>query len=164
MKRNIRKLCSHIIIYVLLSSFSIFVRFVKSSENPSIPPPTITRDQVYDNSEATLILAPGNGNYRNLTVFNPMSLGTSHKPPSSLTPLPNMRYLDHVGSVMPNNQLGLDIKEIILTNLDLEKPGPVMINSHVGYSRENDGYEFSSRYLIDDKSAIGNSYTFKTSY
>ena len=162
MNKNIGKRYSHIIlliIYVLLSPFSIIVRFVESSKSSSIPPPTKTRDRVYDNSDTTFIMSSGNGNFHNLTLFDPMSSDTGHKLPPALIPI------DQLGSALPFYRLGLDIKEILMTNLDLERPTPVMMaNTHSEYSRENDGNAFSSRYLIDDRSAVGNTFLYLCKY
>ena len=148
-KNNIYNI-SNIFASLLLST--IRNQLVDSS-SPSHPSPLIIDSQIDGNAETTSLLASGNGNFYNLTVLETYSSETSHKLPPSLV---NISFFDEDGSAMQNSRLGLDIKEIVLTNLDLDVPMMrTTIRSHTEYSRENDEYEFLSRYLVDEITAQG---------
>ena len=154
--KNIRRIIYHVSIYLGISSLSIIVQLVESTKSFSFSPQTSsTRDK---DSDRTLLRHTSNGQFHNLTFHeSQMSSDPMHKlPPPSLVSLQNMKSMDSVSAMFPINGLELDIKEVILTNLDVDKPGPVIVNNHAEYSRENDRFEFTNRYLIDDDSAIGN--------
>jgi hypothetical protein len=127
----------------------LFINFqiVESKKNLPFPSINLHPDQSNEDSSKTFLRYSGNGKFHNITILEPTSPKLSHKLPPSLFPLPNVE-----------SRLGLDIKQVILTNLDVDKPRPVVINSHEDYSRDNDGFEFSNRYIVDENSAIGTTY------
>lgn len=130
--KNIRATCSHINLYMMLSSLSIIVQPTESRKSLAYPQ-FVKIHEKYESKSAENLEFLANGRLSNMTV--------SHK------------VLD-VPKVFPNHKMGLDIKEVVLTNLNVHDPMPVMIKNHEEYSRD-DEIEFSSRHLLDYKSAIG---------
>ena len=148
-------------VFASMLSFSIWIQIVESS-SPSLPSPIsypIIHREIDRNAETTSLVAEGNGNFYNVTVLDTDS-GASHKLPPSLV---NVSSLDPDRSVVQNSRLGLDIKEVVLTNLDLDiSMMRSTIKSHSEYARDNDEYEFLSRYLLDDMSAEGKNHRLST--
>ena len=146
-KKSISIIYSHIPVYMILSLISIIVQIVESKKNLPFLSTNLHLDQNYEDSSRTFLRYSGNGKFHNLTILEPMSPELTHKLPPLLVPLQNEQ-----------SRLGFDIKQVILTNLDAEKPRPIVINSHEDYSRDNDEFEFSNSYIVDENSAIGTTY------
>ena len=144
--------CSHINLYMILSLFSIIIRLVESKVNLSIHPFVKTNDP---KSVETFAFV-GNGRLDNMTIHQKGLKEPSNKlPPAMAQAMQRQFQSSSPTSVFPNQRMGLDIKEVVLTNLDDNDPKPIVIQNHEEYSRENDRFEFSSRYLMDYTSAIG---------
>ena len=151
----IRATCSHINLCMILSSLSIIVQLVESRKDLAIPLFNRNQDQNDSKSVERLKLS-ANGKFHNITIHHTNSTQPNNKFPPQFAYLLDKPSQDPFNTeLFPNSRMGLDIKEIVLTNLNVNTPKPVVIPNHEDYSRENDGFEFSSRYLLDDKSAIG---------
>ena len=146
-KKSIRILYSQIQVYMILSFLSIMVQMVESKKNLPFLSTNLHLDHSNEASARTVLRYSGHGKIHNITALEPTSPEISQKLPPSLVPLPNVE-----------SRLGFNIKQVILTDLDVDNPSPIVINSHDDYSRENDEFEFSNRYIGDENSAIGTTY------
>ena len=154
--KNIRATCSHINLYMMLSLLSIIVRVAESNMN-LFNRPFVKTHEKYESKYPRALTVIANGQLSNMTIHQ-----KALKDPSSKLPPPMAQFMkkqspdsSSAAVVFPTKRLGLDIKEVVLTNLDSNNPKPIVIQNHDEYSRENDEFDFSSRYLFDYSSAIG---------
>ena len=131
---------------------------MESRKDLSVPLFIRSQEQ-YDSQSVEQLELLANGKFHNLTIHHTNSTQPNNKLPPPFARLLEKQLQDSSNTaVFPNNIMGLDINEVVLTNLNANTPKPVVIQNHEEYSRENDGFEFSSRHLLDDNSAIGWSY------
>ena len=156
--RNISIIGSHTTVYVFLSSLSIIVQFVESVKNLSNLPPNLSPNVAHYNSQDTSIVHSANGKFQNITLIEPISNVAAHKLPPSLISVDTSQFEGNSALMLPEPRLELDMNEVVLTNLNAERPSPVVIKSHAEFARENDRFPFSRRYLSDNNAAIGNAY------
>ena len=152
--KNIRATCSHINLYMMLSSLSIIVQPTESRK--SLAYPTFVKvHEKYESKSVENLEFLANGRLSNMTISHKVLDEPNNKMSENLAEAVEKHNNDRLNQqVFPNHRMGLDIKEVVLTNLDVHTPKPVVIKNHKEYSRD-DGLEFSSRHLLDYKSAIG---------
>ena len=153
---NIRATCSHINLHMILSLLSIIVRLAESNMNLFNRSFMKTHEK-YESKYPKALTIMANGQLSNMTIHQKALKDPNNKLPPSIAqfmkkPSPGA---SSGSSELPTQRVGLDIKEIVLTNLDSNNPKPIVIQNHDEYSRENDEIDFSSRYLSDYTSAIG---------
>ena len=152
--KNIRATCSHINLYMMLSSLSIIVHSTESRKSLAYPPFVKTHEK-YESKSAENLEFLANGRLSNMTISHKALDKQNNKMPAVLARAVEKYNTGHLNpNVFPNHRMGLDIKEVVLTNLNFYNPKPVVIKNHEEYSRD-DTLEFSSRQLLDYKSAIG---------
>ena len=152
--KNIRATCSHINLYMMLSSLSIIVLPTESRKSLAYPP-FVKIHEKYESKSMENLEFLANGRLSNMTISHKVLDKQNDKISAVLARSVKKHNTGHLNpNAFPNHRMGLDIKEVVLTNLNVHNPKPVVIKNHEEYSRD-DTLEFSSRHLLDYKSAIG---------
>ena len=141
---------------MILSLLSIIVRLAESKLNLFNRPFVKTHEE-YESQYPRALTIMANGKLSNMTIHQKEMKNPSNKLPPPMAQFMKKQSLDSSSAafVFPTQRMGLDIKEVVLTNLDSHNPKPIVIQNHDEYSRENDEIDFSSRYLFDYTSATG---------
>ena len=141
---------------MILSLLSIIVRLAESNMN-LFNRPFVKTHEKYESKYPRALTVIANGQLSNMTIHQKALKDPSSKLPPSMARFMKKESQDSspAAVVFPTQRMGLDIKEVVLTNLDSKNPKPIVIQNHDEYSRENDEIDFSSRYLFDYASAIG---------
>ena len=154
--KSIRATCSHINLYMILSLLSTIVQFAESKMNLFNRPFLKTHEE-YESQYPRALTIMANGKLSNMTIHQKALKDPSNKLPPPMAQFMKKQSSDFSSAAVafPTQRMGLDIKEVVLTNLDSKNPKPIVIQNHDEYSRGNDEIDFSSRYLFDYASATG---------